>query len=76
VIRPYAASPKIRMKKAHWIWLGGRLSGATYWAVERDPDVLEQQFWQRSGVRLYKCRLIDYVAGFDRFLAEHLDELR
>jgi hypothetical protein len=59
----------------HWIWQGGRLSGATYWAVERDPDVLEQQFWQRSGVRLYKCRLTDYVAGFDRFLTEHLDQL-
>lgn len=60
----------------HWIWQGEGLSGATHWAVERDPDVLERKFWQRSGVALYKSRLTDYVAGFDRFLTEHLDELR
>ena len=59
----------------HWIWQGERLSGAAHWAVERDPDVLERQFWQRSGVALYKSRLTDYVAGLDRFLTEHRDEL-
>lgn len=59
----------------HWIWRGERLSGATCWAVERNPDVIERQFWQRSGVCLYKSRLTDYVAGFDRFLTEHRDEL-
>jgi hypothetical protein len=59
----------------HWIWQGERLSGATHWAVERDPDVLERQFWQRSGVCLYKSRLTDYVAGFDSFLTTHRDEL-
>jgi hypothetical protein len=59
----------------HWIWRGERLGGATHWAVERDPDVLERQFWQRSGVCLYQSRLTDYVAGFDRFLSVHLDEL-
>ena len=46
-----------------------------HWAVERDPDMLERQFWQRSGVCLYRSRLTDYVEGFDRFLAEHRDEL-
>jgi hypothetical protein len=60
----------------HWIWQGERLSGATHWAVERDPDVLERQFWQRSGAALYKSRLTDYVTGLDRFLTEHSDELR
>jgi len=59
----------------HWIWQGERLGGATHWAVERDPDVLERQFWQRSGVCLYRSRLTDYVNGFDRFLTAHLDEL-
>jgi hypothetical protein len=59
----------------HWIWQGERLSGATCWAVERNPDVIERQFWQRSGVCLYKSRLTDYVGGFDRFLTEHRDEL-
>ncbi len=59
----------------HWIWRGESPGGATHWAVERDPDVLERQFWQRSGVCLYKSRLTDYAKGFDRFLAEHREEL-
>jgi hypothetical protein len=59
----------------HWIWQGERLGRATHWAVERDPDVLERAFWQRSGVSLYESRLTDYVAGLDRFLNEHRDEL-
>ena len=59
----------------HWIWPGERPSGATHWAVERSPDMLQKQFWQRSGVGLYRSRLTDYVQGFDRFLTEHRDEL-
>ena len=60
----------------HWIWKGERPAGATnYWAVERDPDLLERQFWQRSGVCLFKSRLTDYANSFDRFLDEHRDEL-
>ena len=59
----------------HWIWRGDRPSEATHWAVERNPDVLERQFWQRSGVSLYKSRLTDYVMGLDRFLEDHIDEL-
>jgi hypothetical protein len=51
-----------------WIWLDDRLGRATHWAVERNPDSLERQFWQRSGVGLYKCRLSDYVQGLDTFL--------
>jgi hypothetical protein len=59
----------------HWIWRGEMPIGATHWAVERDPDPLEQQFWQRSGVHLYRSRLNDYMKGFDRFLINHLNEL-
>jgi len=59
----------------HWIWRGESPGGATHWAVERDPDVLERQFWQRSGVCVYKSRLTDYAKGFDRFLTEHREEL-
>ena len=59
----------------HWIWPGERPNSATHWAVERDPDLLERQFWQRSGVPLYRSRLTDYVRGFDRYLVEHRDEL-
>ena len=58
-----------------WIWRGSEsLGGATHWAVERDPDLLERQFWQRSGVHLYKSRLTDYVTGLDRFLDGHRGE--
>jgi SIR2-like domain/TIR domain len=57
----------------HWIWRGERLAGGTHWAIERNPDVLERQFWQRSGVVLYKNHLTDYLEGFDRFLLTHRD---
>ncbi len=67
----------------HWIWPGEMLGGATHWAVERDPDDFEREFWKRSGVSLYEGRLADYVKGFYTFLQknigdlkEHLDELR
>jgi hypothetical protein len=59
----------------HWIWPGERPSGATHWAVERQPSMLERQTWQRSGVGLYQNSLTEYVRGFDRFLTEHRDEL-
>jgi hypothetical protein len=58
----------------HWIWRGESLGGATHWAVERDPDLLERQFWQRSGVHLYNSSLTDYVTGLDRFLGGHRGE--
>jgi hypothetical protein len=59
----------------HWIWPGERPRDATHWAVQRDPDVLERRFWERSGVPLYRSRLTEYIQGFDRFLVEHRDEL-
>jgi hypothetical protein len=59
----------------HWIWGGDKFGGATHWAVERDPDVLEQRFWHRIGVSLYRSRLVDYVTGLDTFLSDHRDEL-
>lgn len=59
----------------HWIWQGERPSRATHWAVERNPGILERQFWQLSGVCLFRSRLTDYVQGFDTFLREHRDEL-
>lgn len=59
-----------------WIWPGERPSGATHWAVERSPDILERRFWQHNGVGLYRSRLTDYVQGFDRFLVRNRDELQ
>ena len=60
----------------HWIWPGERPSGATHWAVQRRPDVLERRFWEHAGVGLYRSRLTDYVQGFDRFLVANRDDLR
>ena len=60
----------------HWIWPGERPSGATHWAVQRRPGVLERRFWEHAGVGLYQSRLTDYVQGFDRFLAMNRDDLR
>jgi SIR2-like domain/TIR domain len=52
----------------HWIWQGERFGGATHWAVERNPDPIEQRFWRAADVCLYRCRLSDYVQQFDDFL--------
>jgi hypothetical protein len=60
----------------HWIWPGDRPSGATHWAVQRRPDVLERRFWEHAGVGLYRSRLTDYMQGFDRFLVTNRDDLR
>jgi hypothetical protein len=60
----------------HWIWPDEQSKGATHWAVERDPSLLERHFWQRSGVPLYQSRLTDYIQGFDRYLVENAPELR
>jgi hypothetical protein len=60
----------------HWIWPGERPSGATHWAVQRHPDVLERRFWEHAGVGLYRSRLTDYMQGFDRFLVSNRDNLR
>jgi hypothetical protein len=54
-----------------WIW-GDKLGAGMHWAVERDPNVLEQRFWQRFGVSLYKCPLTEYVKALDKFLEENL----
>jgi SIR2-like domain len=56
------------------IW-PGMVPGGASWAVRPGADVLEQRFWQRSGVAAYSSSLTDYVAELDRLLREHRDEL-
>jgi SIR2-like domain/TIR domain len=51
-----------------WIWQSERFGRARHWAVERNPDSIEQRFWEYSSVSLYRCRLSDYVQRFDEFL--------
>ena len=58
------------------IWQGDRLGRARHWAIERDPDVLEQDLWQDAGVTLYQASLTDYVQGLDTFLVENAEDLR
>ena len=58
-----------------WIWEGDRLSGATHWAVERDPDMLEQRFCRRTGIALYRSSSTDYLREFDIFLDDHRKEI-
>jgi hypothetical protein len=70
----YATANSLHRAFLHWIW-GERLSGGTHWAVERYPTILEKQFWQRSGIALYKSSLTDYVKGLDKFLSDHREEL-
>lgn len=60
----------------HWIWPGERPSGATHWAVERSPDMLERRFWRYNRAALYRSRLTDYMQGFDRFLVRNRDDLQ
>jgi hypothetical protein len=57
------------------IWRGEKLGRALYWAVEPNPDALERKLWQDVGVKLFSCRLTDYVEGLDRYLCEHRAEL-
>jgi hypothetical protein len=53
------------------IWHGERL-GAKSWAIEREADVLEREFWAQSYVDLYTSELGDYVAELQaRLTAPH-----
>ena len=42
------------------IWRGQPL-GSKSWAVERDPDVLEKDFWSQFGVEFFAAALDEYV---------------
>ena len=55
---------------------GQKLGRAKYWAIERNPDVLERELWQQAGASLYRSSLADYLQGLDDFLVSHADELR
>jgi hypothetical protein len=56
------------------IWKGPKLGRAKYWAIERDPDVLERDLWQQAGVGLYQSNLTDYIRGLYGYLDHHVEE--
>jgi hypothetical protein len=56
------------------VWKGPKLGRAKYWAIEREPDVLERDLWQQAGVSLYQSRLTDYLSGLKDYLGNRLEE--
>lgn len=59
----------------HWIWPGEKSNAGIRWAVDGNPSTIDQQTWTDTKVRLYQCRLTDYVLGLDRYLDENREEL-
>ena len=55
---------------------GERPNGATHWAVQRQPDVLERRFWSTPESACTRAGWTDYVQGFDQFLATNRGDLR
>jgi hypothetical protein len=49
------------------IWRGEPL-GSKSWAIERDPDVLEKDFWSQFGVEFFAAAVDEYVEA----LAQHV----
>jgi hypothetical protein len=52
------------------IWKSPRLGGAKYWAVAKDPTDLDEQLWERAGVKLFRSGLREYLDGLFTFLAQ------
>jgi hypothetical protein len=51
------------------IWKGEPI-GSKSWAIERDPHVLEQDFWRQSQVDLFASPLDEYVGELGRHMLE------
>ena len=49
----------------HRIW-AERRRGYKSWAIQLDPDAIEQAFWQKRGVDILNVRLEDYVTQVER----------
>ena len=58
------------------IWKGPKLGRAKYWAIEHQPDVLERDLWQQTGVSLYQSGLAEYLRGLCDYLDAHPEEAR
>jgi hypothetical protein len=46
----------------HRIWGEQKLSWKS-WAIQLDPDPMEEEFWTKRGVEILNVRLEEYVAG-------------
>jgi hypothetical protein len=46
----------------HRIWGEQRLSYKS-WAIQLDPEAIEQEFWSKRGVDILRVSLEDYVEG-------------
>ncbi len=55
----------------HRIWGEQRLTYKS-WAIQLDPELIEQEFWNKRGVDILKVGLSDYVQGLHKELLEPL----
>lgn len=46
----------------HRIW-GEQLFSYKSWAIQLNPQPIDQEFWQKRAVEIYDARLEDYIAG-------------
>jgi SIR2-like domain len=53
----------------HRIWGGQKLKYKS-WAVQRNPDKLDREFWEMRGVDVYDVPLEDYVLALEAAMAE------
>jgi hypothetical protein len=53
----------------HRIWGEQRLTWAS-WAVQLNPEPIEQQFWNLRGVQIYNVSLSDYVAELEHRISD------
>jgi hypothetical protein len=57
------------------LWGGSRLGGQKYWAVNPEPDQLEDELWTEAGVSLFQISPTEYLRGLYAFIRDHRDEL-
>jgi hypothetical protein len=53
----------------HRIW-GEQTLVYKSWAIQRDPDALDREFWRRRGVDVYDVPLEGYVSALDAALEQ------
>jgi hypothetical protein len=52
----------------HRVWGGQKLGEENYWAVERLPEQLDKDLWNKAGVTLYQQSLTDYLNGLYSYI--------
>jgi SIR2-like domain/TIR domain len=58
------------------IWKDSKGGRAKYWAIEHEPDALEEELWRNANVKLHQSTLTDYLRGLYTYLDHHPGEAR